>query len=129
VEGFRRSHFDALAAQRMLARLGSSERFVSFDTVRLVALVTQDAASARTFVNQTLGELGTASAKLRDALRVFLRDGSNASRAAELLRTHRNTLLRRLTRAEELLPRPLGGQRLDVAVALEVLRWTQRSAD
>ncbi|HWR79817.1 MAG TPA: helix-turn-helix domain-containing protein [Pseudomonas sp.] len=40
------------------------------------------------------------------------------------MHTHRNTLLRRLTRAEELLPRPLEDNRIHVAAALEALSWT-----
>jgi DNA-binding PucR family transcriptional regulator len=127
VEGFRRSHLDALTAQRMLVRLRSSERVVSFDEVRLVSLVTQDAQGAHAFVQHTLGELASASAELQRALWMFLRAGCNVSRAAELLRTHRNTLLRRLTRAESLLPRPLEEQRVNVAVALDLLRWQQQS--
>ncbi len=123
VEGFRRSHFDAITTQRMLARVGSSARVASFDEVRLVALVTTDHDAAREFVAHTLGELADAPAELRDAMRTFLAEGCNASRAAERLLTHRNTLLRRLSRAEDLLPRPLSGARVQVAVALDVLRW------
>ena len=37
--------------------------------------------------------------------------------------THLNTLLHRLARADELLPRPLAESTVPVAVALEVLRW------
>jgi DNA-binding PucR family transcriptional regulator len=47
----------------------------------------------------------------------------NASRAATRLYTHRNTLLRRLARADELLPHPLAECSVNVAVALNVLRW------
>jgi len=129
VEGFRRSHLDALTTQRMLSRLQSRERVASFDAVRLVSLVTQDAEAAQSFVQHTLGELATGSSELQSALRAFLDAGCNASRAAEQLRTHRNTLLRRLTRAEALLPRPLEGHHVHVAVALEVLRWHQTNAD
>lgn len=127
VEGFRRSHLDALTTQRMLTRLQSRERVASFDAVRLVSLLTQDPEGAAAFVQHTLGELAFGSSELQSALRTFLHTGCNASRAAELLRTHRNTLLRRLTRAEALLPRPLDGHHVHVAVALEVLRW-QRSS-
>jgi DNA-binding PucR family transcriptional regulator len=123
VDGFRRSHFDAVTTQRMLARVGSDARITSFDEVRLVSVVTQAPDQARELVAYTLGDLATAAPELRDALRTFLAEGCNASRAADVLHTHRNTLLRRLARAEELLPRPLDGSRIDVAVALEVLRW------
>lgn len=128
VEGFRRSHLDALTTQRMLTRLQSHERVASFDEVRLVSLATQDAEGAQAFVEHTLGDLAAASPELQSALWTFLRAGCNASRAAELLHTHRNTLLRRLTRAESLLPRPLDGEYANVAVALDVLRWQRVSS-
>ena len=59
-------------------------------------------------------------------MRTFITLQCNASRAAARLYTHRNTLLRRLARADELLPRPLADNVVDVAVALDVLRWRGR---
>jgi DNA-binding PucR family transcriptional regulator len=47
----------------------------------------------------------------------------NASRTANRLFTHRNTVLRRLDRAAKLLPRPLEEDIVHVAVALEVFHW------
>jgi DNA-binding PucR family transcriptional regulator len=123
IDGFRRSHLDALTAQRMVARIGSPRPLVSFDEVRLVSLATHDVDSAEDFVHLTLGPLESAGPELRTALLAFLREGCHASRTAKRLRTHRNTLLRRLARAEELLPRPLAEHRIDVAVALEIVQW------
>ncbi len=123
VLGFRRSHFDALTTQRMLARVGAAHRVASFADVRLVSLVTQEPDAAAQFVTDTLGDLATAPAELRTALLTFLAEGCNATRAAQVLHTHRNTLLRRLARAEALLPHGLDGDRVHVAVALDVLRW------
>jgi DNA-binding PucR family transcriptional regulator len=126
VEGFRHSHLDALTTQSMVARLGAEPHVVSFDMVRLVALVTQDLEAADDFVAHTLGDFASAPEELHRAMRTFFEEGCNASSAAVCLRTHRNTLLRRLARADELLPRPFAENRLDVAVALEVLRWRTR---
>lgn len=125
VEGFRRSHFDAITTQRMLARVDSASHIATFDEVRLASLVTHDPDAANEFVTHTLGDLATAPAELRTALLTFLAEGCHTSRAAELLHTHRNTLLRRVSRAEQLLPRPLADNRVQVAVALDVLRWQQ----
>ncbi len=124
VEGFRRAHLDALTAQRVLGRLQSPARVVSFDSLRLVALMTRDPKANQRFVAHTLGPLATAPAVLRRSLLTFLACGSNATLAAQRLHTHRNTLLRRLARAEELLPRPLADNRIHVAAALEALNWT-----
>ena len=55
--------------------------------------------------------------------RTYLAEGSNANRTAARTFTHRNTVLNRLGRAEQLLPAPLDGRRLQVALALEITRW------
>ncbi|RKE18431.1 CdaR family transcriptional regulator [Streptomyces sp. TLI_171] len=120
VNGFRRSHLDALTAQRMLARLGSVQRLASHDEVELVALLTQDLEQADRFVSRTLGALDGAPA---EAVRAYLAEQCNAARAAARLFTHRNTLLRRLARADELLPRPLAERPWEVAAALEIRHW------
>jgi DNA-binding PucR family transcriptional regulator len=123
LDGFRRSHLDALTTQRMLARLASTQQVVGHDEVELVSLVTQDDERAELFVQRTLGGLESAPAEVTAAVRTFVAAGCNAARAAARSFTHRNTLLRRLDRADSLLPRPLAENVVDVAVALEVLRW------
>jgi DNA-binding PucR family transcriptional regulator len=128
VEGFRRSHQDALATQRLLVRGARRVRVAAYDDVAMVALVTQDEERAAELVARTLGDLATAPGELRETLRTYLREGSNASRTAEVLFTHRNTVLNRLARAERLLPAPLAGRGLQVALALEVVRWTDPRA-
>ncbi len=126
LDGFRRSHLDALTTQRMLARLHSPRRVAVFSDIELVALITADADRAAEFIQHTLGNFENAGAELQEAVRVFVDEQCNASRAAARLYTHRNTLLRRLTRADELLPRPLAEHTVNVAVALDVLRWRGR---
>lgn len=123
IEGFRRSHQDASEVRRLVARLGTQTQLVTFEEVQLAALVTRDEARAAEFVGLVLGDLATAPAELLETVRTYLAVLGNASAAAALLFTHRNTVLRRLVRADELLPRPLAEDALRVGVALEVLRW------
>ncbi|GAB2635551.1 hypothetical protein GCM10027068_13820 [Prescottella soli] len=47
----------------------------------------------------------------------------STTRTAERLYIHRNTVVRRLARADELMPRPLASNPIVVGAALEVLRW------
>lgn len=124
ITGFRRSHHEALATQRLLMRSPDRARSASWDDVRVAALVSEDDVRAREFVRQALGDLADADPDLRETVRVYLREQSSAPRAARLLHTHRNTILTRIARAERLLPRPLADNSLDVSVALEVSRWT-----
>ncbi|MEU4422123.1 PucR family transcriptional regulator [Actinoplanes sp. NPDC024001] len=126
LDGFRRSHLHALTVQRMLARLASPQQLATHAEVELVSLVTQDPQRADDFIKRTLGGLETAPPEITGAVRAFLAEQCNASRAAERLFTHRNTLLRRLQRADQLLPRPLAADSVHVAVALEVLHWRGR---
>ena len=107
----------------MLARLHSTQRIASFETVQLVSLVTQDPDRADQFIKHTLGQLEAAGPELRAAVLTFVNEQCNVSRAAARLYTHRNTLLRRLSRAEQLLPRPLEENSVHVAVALEMVHW------
>jgi DNA-binding PucR family transcriptional regulator len=121
--GFRRSHLDALATQRLLLRIPADVRLATYDEVQVVALATQDEDRAKAFVERTLGPLADAPAELRDTLRRYLAEGSNAARTARAVYAHRNTVLNRLERAQQLLPAPLEGRLLAVALALEVRRW------
>jgi DNA-binding PucR family transcriptional regulator len=93
--------------------------------VQVVALATADEERAQEFVTRTLGELASAPADLRETVRVYLAEGSSASRAARVLYTHRNTVLGRLAKAQRLLPAPLEGRGLPVALALEILHWRE----
>ena len=123
LDGFRRSHLGALTVQRMLARLASPRQLATHDEVELVTLLTADRENADAFVRRTLAGLETAGPEITEAVRVFIAAQCNASHAAATLYTHRNTLLRRLARADQLLPRPLSENVLHVGAALEILRW------
>ena len=123
VAGFRSSHLDALATQRLLHRTADDVRAASYAEVQVVVLATQDEDRAHEFVERTLGALADAPNELRETVRTYVREGCSASRTAELLFAHRNTILNRLGRAEELMPAPLVGRTVTVGVALEIVRW------
>jgi DNA-binding PucR family transcriptional regulator len=128
VDGFRRSHLDALATQRLMHALSADLRVATFDDVQLVALATADAERASEFVARTLGGLATAEPELRETVRTYIREQFSASRAARTLFAHRNTILGRLRRAEQLLPAPLDGRGLEVGLALEIVHWRAAGA-
>ena len=123
VAGFRRSHLDAATTQRMLARLASPQQVARYSDVQLVALLTAEPARTDEFLADTLGELRHADAETRDTVATYIREQCGATRTAERLYTHRNTVLRRLARADQLLPRPLADDIIAVGAALEILRW------
>ncbi len=124
VNGFRRSHLEALTTQRLMGRLAGAPAVATIDQVRMVSLMTQDDRAARQFVLSTLGRLATEPSVLQRSLHAFLANGCNVTQTAEALGTHRNTLLRRLERAQDLLPVRLADHRIQIAAALELVIWS-----
>lgn len=123
LDGFRVSHLDAISTQQAMARLATDHRVATFADVEGVLLLAADSDGANRFIANNLGPLENSSPALRDAVRAYLNEQGNASRAADRLFTHRNTILRRIKRADELLPRPLDENSLNIAMALEILYW------
>jgi len=124
VNGFRRSHLEALSTQRVLGRLAGAPAVATIDQVRMVSLMTQDLRAARQFVLSMLGRLATEPMVFQHSLHAFLANGCNVTQTAEELGMHRNTLLRRLERAQDLLPVPLADHRIQIAAALELVIWS-----
>lgn len=125
LDGFRRSHLDALATQRMMTRLTSPQRVARYEDVQLVAVLTSDPVQADEFVADTLGDLAHADGDVLEAVAAYVHEQCSVTRAAERLFAHRNTVVRRLARADELLPRPLASNVVAVGAALEVLLWSR----
>lgn len=121
--GFRRSHRQAQDARRVAiaGQRGRRVTAASDPGVAAAALLTSDLAQTREWVWQTLGPLARDSeseARLRETLRVFLREGSSHKAAAQLLNLHTNSVKYRVQRAIECRARPITGDRLDVELAL-----------
>ncbi|MFC3614852.1 PucR family transcriptional regulator [Lutimaribacter marinistellae] len=123
LDGFRRSHDAARVTQRILSAGPPDRHVASHDEIRLVSLLVEDRAAQHRFVSEVLGDLASAGKELRTALRQYLRLGCNAARTAQRLQIHRNTLMRQIARAQDLLPGPLDDSRTEIAVALDVLHW------
>ena len=131
IEGFRASHEAALTVHRLLLGNPASGRFGSYRELEVTALAAHDPRAASEFIAATLGPLAEdspAAARLRETLRVYLEEADNAPRAAARLYTHRNTVLKRIARATELLGYPPGERRLAVELALELRRHLQPPA-
>ncbi|NMO04679.1 PucR family transcriptional regulator [Gordonia sp. TBRC 11910] len=123
LDGFRTSHLDAVRTQHMMARLDTDHSVGTFADVEGVLLLAASPDQANRFVAHTLGPLETGYPELREAVRAYLAEQCNASKAADRLFTHRNTLLRRIKRADELLPRTVADNALNIGMALEIRHW------
>lgn len=121
VEGFRRSHFEAMHARRVatLAALGPGITFYS--DVALIALATADLDQARMFMGLQLGPLGADDETMRRLVttaRAYLDEGASHGRAAQRLGIHENTVRYRIRQVEDLLERSIRPADLDLHVAL-----------
>jgi PucR C-terminal helix-turn-helix domain/GGDEF-like domain len=125
IEGFRRSHHEALLTRRAAEVLGYQDRAcVRFADSGLDVLLTQDLDEARRFVKRELGPLAEdveGSRRLVVTLLAFLEEGASFARAARRLGVHENTIAYRVHRAEELLGHRIVDRRLELHVALRLL--------
>jgi DNA-binding PucR family transcriptional regulator len=124
VEGFARSHREAMQARRIaeltVRRPGS---VFSYEDVALTALASADLEHARDFVVRMLGRLAAdddATVRVAATLRVYLEEGSRARRTAERLGVHPNTIVYRIKAAEEMLGHPIESRVAELLVALRL---------
>ena len=127
VDGFRRTHQQALGAHAVALAAGpSGPPVTSFSDVAPLALMAGSIELIRAWVIETLGSLAgddDHNATLRDTLRVFLHEGGSFKATAERLTLHKNTVQYRVRKAEESLGRPVGEDRLNVELALLACQW------
>ena len=119
--GVRRSHRDALAADRMPAPDDGGPAVVRYHDVDLCALLAADLEQARCFVRDHLGGLADSRPdidELRETLTQYYRANMSLLGAAAPLHVHRNTVVYRLRRIEQILGHPVTEGTLEVRCAL-----------
>ena len=106
VDGFRSSRAQADRARRVTTLAGTAAPSVTpFGAIELVDLLSADVDAARAFVAHQLGGLADGSAaalRAREAMLLTVAPGGGVAEAARRLGLHRNTVLQRLRRGEEL---------------------------
>jgi PucR C-terminal helix-turn-helix domain/GGDEF-like domain len=120
--GFRSSHEEALRA-RQVAEIDArpSQQLYPHAQVALAGLLIDRRDAVRLWVQRTLGELARedeAMARLRHTVQVLLEANGSYTEAAARMHVHKNTVLYRVRKAEELLGRPVTDDRLPIQVAL-----------
>jgi len=132
VEGFRRSHREAVEARgvAMVAQRPDSSAptvIAAADPgLSVVARLGGDVGGIRDWVATVLGELASDNendGRLRETLRVFLGCGSSYKLAAEELNMHFNSVKYRVGRAVVRRGREIGADRLEIEVALLACHW------
>lgn len=120
--GFVLSLREAQGALKVLqmAAPGRLDAITYYDQVRLLSLMVNDISAAREFVVSTLGSLAGAderSRELRETMLAFFRANKSHTAVAHSSHLHKNTVIQRVTKANELLGRDTTNP-LDVHVAL-----------
>ena len=129
VDGFRRSHREAQQARGVaIIREWRGPTVIAADDpgLSVVARLGGDVAGIRDWVGTVLGDLAGENEndeRLRETLRVFLACGSSYKLAAEELNLHFNSVKYRVARAVARRGREIGGDRLDVELALLACHW------
>jgi DNA-binding PucR family transcriptional regulator len=120
---------------RSVAGLRSGAAVTLYDDAALTAVLLRDREAARAFAADELGELAAdtrAARELRDTLETLFANQYDQSHTAETLGVHRNTIAKRLRRAEAILGRPITSRPRELGAALliaDTLADTQPSTD
>jgi DNA-binding PucR family transcriptional regulator len=124
MEGFARSHREALAAQRVAVRSTGSPGVTVYEDVQVPCLLTDDLDELRALVARELkGLAGTdgVTSRIRNTVRVYYENNCTAAATATALGLHKNTVRYRLDQAEKLLDRSVDQRRLPTELALIAL--------
>ncbi len=131
LEGFRLSHDEALHAKDYCAATDRDPpSFTRYETVAYEALLVSDRSAARRYARRQLEDLSGDSERmqvLRDTALTFLQTGRSYSRTARALGVHRNTVLYRLRKVEQLLHRRLDAAAPEIHAALVIANSLNRS--
>lgn len=130
VEGFRRTHRQALNAYRIARE--STDSITWHADVALLALTLTDPAAAREFVLHELGPLAERDQRselLRETLAAYFASGQNATAAAAALGIHDRTARYRIRTIEQRLGRSILARRDELGVALRLARIVLRDDD
>ncbi len=122
--GFRLTHTEAVAALRVST--DHPPAVVRFADVEIACLATGVLGSeARVaFVRRELGDLAAdddTTERLRDTLRVYLKQGGDATAAGDVLRLHPNSVRYRIRQGERRIGGPIGGRSVQIELALEIV--------
>lgn len=133
VDGFRRTHREALHAQQV-AMVGADPQrgATSFDEpgLKVAALLANDLDTARTWVQETLGDLARDDEqheRLRHTLLLFFQNDSSYTATAEAMLMHKNSVKYRIASAEKALGRSISSDRQAIELALTACHWLGRA--
>ena len=130
VDGFCATLTQAQETERVRAAWGprSAPPVITYADAALEILLLQNDDLAHRFVDSELGPLAvdtTEAARLRETLEASFRFGSHVA-AAEHLQLHEHTVRNRLHKAEELLGHSLQQRRIELQVAVRLIRLLGR---
>lgn len=123
LDGFRRSHTEALRAQSIAAAGAVPAAVTRYADIATLAVLTDDRDELRRFVAAQLGDLalpGEREQRLRSTVHNYLDGGANVRAVARELNYHRNTIQQRLELAAKLRGRALDTDRAGLALALTI---------
>lgn len=127
IEGFRRSHREARAVERLLRRGSDRQRAsLAHQDVDLDVLLLEDREAARQFVVRHLGPLGTDDprmAELRSTLRRYLDTNRSLAKVAAMEQISRNTVTYRVQQAFTLCAHSGDAPTDKLRAALTIAEW------
>ncbi|MCZ4078239.1 helix-turn-helix domain-containing protein [Rhodococcus sp. H36-A4] len=122
IDGFRRAHREALAAQEIAMRAQQRIPVTSYRDIELVSMLVSRPDAMNTLIERELPGLlvdDELSARLRKTLRAVLSCPGNLEAAASQLAVHKNTVRYRIQQIEERIGQRITSRSLHLKLALD----------
>jgi DNA-binding PucR family transcriptional regulator len=123
IDGFVATKRQADLARSVAAGHHDGPAVTFYSDVALAGVLLRDRDAARAFAADELGGLAArtrAAAELRETLSTYFANGHDQSRTADVLGVHRNTVAKRLRRAEATLGHPITSRPRELEAALTI---------
>lgn len=122
IDGFRRTHREAQAAQVIATRAQQSRPVTTYRDVEIVSMLASRPDAMNALVGRELRGLvddDETSARLRNTLRAVLSNPGNLEAAARRLGVHKNTVRYRVQQIEKRLGQPIARRAMHLELALD----------
>lgn len=120
---FKKSYSNCFKFKSFFQNKNLIENFYSFNSFNLFLTCLDQKEPVRDFILEHLGKEIVKEQDLIRTLNMYIECGLNYSKTSEKVHTHRNTIIWRINKANQILPKPIEHNLKNIVIALSLLTF------
>lgn len=120
---FKKSYANCLKFKNFFHNKNLTENFYSFNSFNLFLNCLDKNEPVRDFISEHLGKELLKEPNLIHTLNIYIECNLNFSKTSEKIHTHRNTVIWRINKANQLMPKPIEQNLKNIVIALSLLTF------